>query len=292
MSNNISGWRYYNHAAIPTTAPHEEPDLTPVKDESIWRIDGKKPLFVRYTTNWDCGYDTGWWYVIKDTPFDISTLKTKRRYEITKAMRFFDVKEIINPTEYAEAFAYVQEQAFSAYPLKYRPKFNKNTFINSLNGLYKKIKVGSIKVFAAFYKETSELAGYSYIIVNKKYVDFAVQKTNPAFEKFNVNAALVYGVLEAFKDKLLSGCYICDGARSINHETHFQDYLEKYFGFRKSYCNLNLTYLPLCKLMVALLFPFRNFVEKLGFRIGLFHQISAILKMEEIVRRIPKRGQI
>lgn len=244
MSNKIPSWRYYNHAVIPATAPHEEPDLTPIKDGSIWHIDGKKPLLARYTTNWDCGYDTGWWYVIKDIPFSISALKTKRRYEITKAMRFFDVKEIVNPTDYAEALAYVQEQAFSAYPLKYRPRFNKNAFINSLSGWFEKIRVGSIKVFAAFYKDTSELAGYSYIIVNKKHLNFAVQKTNPAFEKFNVNAALVYGVLEAFKDKLLSGCYICDGARAINHETHFQDYLEKYFGFRKAYCNLNLAYPP------------------------------------------------
>ena len=282
---NVFNWKYYNHAVIPTTAPHEEPDLTPIRDGSIWHIDGKKPLLARYTTNWDCGYDTGWWYVIKDTPFDISALKTKRRYEITKAMRFFDVKEIVNPIEYTEAFAYVQERAFSAYPLKYRPKFNKGAFINSLSDWYEKIIAGSIKVFAAFYKETSELAGYSYIIINNKNIDFAVQKTNPEFEKFNVNAALVNGVLEAFKDKLSDGSYICDGARSINHETHFQDYLEKYFGFRKAYCKLNLVYSSyLCKIVVALLFPFRFFVEKLGSRIGLFHHLSAILKMEEIAR--------
>ena len=287
MSNSIPGWKFYNHAAIPTTAPHEEPDLSPIKDGSIWHIGGKKPLLVRYTTNWDCGYDTGWWYVIKDTPFDISSLKTKRRYEITKAMRFFDVKEMINPTKYAEAFAYVQEQAFSAYPLKYRPKFNKKAFINSLNGWYEKIKTGSIRVFAAFYKETSELVGYNYIIINNKNIDFAVQKTNPVFEKFNVNAALVNGVLEAFKDKLSVGCYICDGARSINHETHFQDYLEKYFGFRKAYCKLNLAFPPRYKFMIAILFQFRFFIEKLGSRIGIFHQIASILKMEEIVR---KRG--
>lgn len=292
MSSSILGWRYYNHAAIPTTAPHEEPDLTPIKDGSIWRIDGKKPLFARYTTNWDCGYDTDWWYVVKDKPFDISALKTKRRYEITKAMRFFDVKEINNPIEYAEALAYVQDQAFSAYPLKYRPKLNKDAFITSLSGWREKIKTGSIKVFAAFYKETTELAGYSYIIVNKKYLDFAIQKTNPCFERYNVNAALVNGILEAFMDSLSKGCYICDGARSINHETHFQDYLEKYFGFRKAYCKLNLAYPPLYKIVINLFFPFRYFIEKIGFRIGLFHQFFAILKMEEIARNVKKRSQI
>lgn len=280
----VFNWRYYNHAAIPTTAPHEEPDLTPIKDGSIWNIEGKKPLFARYTTNWDCGYNTGWWYVIRDTSFDISALKTKRRYEITKGMRFFDVKEIVNPIEYADAFASVQEQAFSAYPLKYRPKFDKDSFVNSLTDWQKKINEGSIKIYAAFYKETSEMAGYSYIVVKKNYLHFAVQKTNPYFEKYNVNAALVNGFLDAFNGMLSKSFYICDGSRSINHETHFQDYLEKYFGFRKVYCKLNIVYSPLCRIMIAILFPFRFLIEQLDSRFGLLHQISAICKMEEIAK--------
>lgn len=36
----IDGWKYYNHAAIPTTAPHEEPDLLPVKNGQVWKIGG------------------------------------------------------------------------------------------------------------------------------------------------------------------------------------------------------------------------------------------------------------
>lgn len=243
MSEPINDWRYYNHTAVSAVPPHRVPNQTPIKDGSIWRLNGKRPLLAKYTTNWDCGYDTNWWYVIKDTPFDISALKTKRRYEITKALRFIDIK-VINPAEYSDALAKVQETAFSAYPVKYRPAFNKDSFIKSLDGWCQEIQDGRLKVFGAFYKETNELVGYSYIIVNKSYLNFAVQKTNPAFEKYNVNAALVNGVLEAFKDKLSKNYYICDGSRAINHETHFQDYLEKYFGFRKAYCRLHLAYPP------------------------------------------------
>ena len=36
----INGWYYYNHAAIPTTAPHEIPDILPITDGSIWKIRG------------------------------------------------------------------------------------------------------------------------------------------------------------------------------------------------------------------------------------------------------------
>ena len=36
----IDGWKYYNHAAIPTTAPHEIPDISPITDASIWKSGG------------------------------------------------------------------------------------------------------------------------------------------------------------------------------------------------------------------------------------------------------------
>ena len=287
MSGSIKDWRYYNHAAVSALPPHMEPDLIPIKDGSIWCLNGKRPLLAKYTTNFDCGFETNWWYVIKDSPFDISALKTKRRYEITKALRFFDVREI-NPVEHSEALAKVQETAFSAYPAKYRPAFNKDSFIKALVGWEQQIREGVLKVFGAFYKETNELVGYSYIIVDKTYLNFAVQKTNPAFEKYNVNAALVNCVLEACNDKLSRDYYVCDGSRAINHETHFQDYLEKYFGFRKAYCRLHLAYPPSCKIMVALLYPFRRIVAMLGRCLGTAHYLSVILKMEEIARGCSK----
>ena len=65
-------WKYYNHAMIPMAAPHEEIDVEPNK--KFWK-DNKKALFARWTSEFDCGYETNWWYVIKDEPFDITTLK-------------------------------------------------------------------------------------------------------------------------------------------------------------------------------------------------------------------------
>ena len=70
------GWKYYNHAAIPVTAPHEEVNLLPIKDGSIWKLRGR-PLLARWTTDWDCGHKTNWWYIIKDEPLDIASLKSK-----------------------------------------------------------------------------------------------------------------------------------------------------------------------------------------------------------------------
>lgn len=245
------GWKYYNHAAIPTTAPYEEPDMTPINNGCIWKIGGSTPLFARWTTEFDCGHETNWWYVIKDTPLDISMLKAKRRYEINKGLNHFDVKPI-NPCDYKEELYAVQVSAFSAYPKKYRPTVEKNRFMTGIDGW------NNYFAFGAFYRETGEMTGYALLMENENWVDFSVLKTKPEYEKYAVNAALCEGVLSHYSQFLSVGGIICDGARSISHETNFQDYLEKYFGFRKAYCRLHIQYNPKIKWLVKLLFPLRK----------------------------------
>ena len=53
----IDGWKYYNHAAIPTNPPHIEPNTQSIKDGSIWKINGS-PLLARWTTEFDCETQT------------------------------------------------------------------------------------------------------------------------------------------------------------------------------------------------------------------------------------------
>ena len=84
------------------------------------------------------------------------------------------------------------------------------------------------------------------------------------------------------REKLNNGSYICDGSRSIVHETAFQDYLEKYFGFRKAFCKLHVSYNPCVRWMVLLLFRFRPVLRKMDC-IGLVHKLNGVLAMQEII---------
>lgn len=273
----IHGWRYYNHAAIPTTAPHVEPDLTPIKDGTIWKMDGS-PLLARWTTDWDCGYETNWWYIIKDNPFDMDELKAKRRYEINKGLRNFEIRKISDPAPYAETIADIVVSAYEEYPVKIRPKIDKTLFAGLVAENWR-----NTDVFGAFSVQDGSLVGYAQLYPSDMYSDFVMMKVIPAYEKQGVNAALVYGVLVGYRERLTGGYYICDGARNVSHETAFQDYLEKYFGFRKAYGRLNVAYAPKCKWIIKCLFPFRNGLKKLD-GIALVHKINSVLKMEEIAR--------
>lgn len=271
----IKGWQYYNHGAIPSTAPHEEPNLLPIENKSIWKIDGGTPLLARWTTDFDCGYETNWWYVIKDKPFDISELKAKRRYEINKGKKNFDVKEI-NPLEYLESLFEITKSAYSGWDKKYRPTVEKDTFYDEVK------RWNWYKVFGVFSNDTDKLCGYALLSKKGKYVGFNVLRVCPEYERLGANAVTVATILELHESFLLNGGYICDGERSISHETAFQDYLEKYFSFRKAYCKLYLQYNPKIKWIIKMLYPFRKVFKRFD-NIGLVHQINSLFKMQNII---------
>ena len=270
----LSGWRYYNHAAIPACAPHRTPDLKPVEDGRIWRIGGGRALLARWTEDWDCGEETNWWYLIKDEPFDPAALKAKRRYEITKGERNFAVC-LIEPEEYASELFRVETAAYSAWPEKYRPQTDEKSYRAQIGSWAERVILG------AFDRESGRLSGYAGLIEGEDSVAFSVLRTDPACEKAGINAALVAGVLRRYGDRLSPAYYISDGERAVRHETAFQDYLEKYFGFRKAYCRLRVRYRPGFGLLVGLLYPFRS---RFRGRTGLGSRIAGVMKMEEIRR--------
>lgn len=266
----IEGWKYYNHAAIPTTAPHEKTNIKPIEDGTIWNMTDGKPLFARYSTDWDCQEETQWWYIIKDTPFDINELKSKRRYEINKGTKNFYVEKI-EAHQYANQICDIAFEAWKNYPSSYRPNVIPQNYIEEIK------KWSDVIVYGAFYKANSELCGYAVIKENKSYLSFIQLKTIPKYEKYGINFAIINQILSDYK--LSKEFYICDGTRNVLHETKFQDFLIKYFGFRKVYCKLNIVYRKPIKILIKTLKPFRKFLNSIG-KIG--KQINAVFLMDDI----------
>jgi len=112
-------WKYYNGAVVPTCAPHEQVDETEINDGTIWKKN-KHAFFARWTSDFDCGYETNWWYIIQDVPFDIENVKSKVRYYIKKGLKSFDCRRI-NPHQYAEDMADITLEDWKTYPKSYRP---------------------------------------------------------------------------------------------------------------------------------------------------------------------------
>ena len=276
-NNQIPGWKYYNHAAIPTTAPHENPDLTPVKDGRIWHIEGKKPLLVRYTTDWDCGYDTGWWYLIKEAPFDINILSSNSRKHIKEAFRKVRVEKI-DPKEYVDALYECYHQAY----LGYKQADNEDSHESFRNRCERSAFLG-MEFWAGFALNSGKLVGYLMLGPHEDWVEIYTSKFHPDYLKLRVSDALYAFVLDYYLNNQKKK-YVSSGSRSINHVTNTQEYKEQHFGYRKCFCHLQLIYRPGFKGFFSLLYVARGVISFLGCYSGLFHRISAILKMEEFSR--------
>ena len=89
---------------------------------------------------------------------------------------------------------------------------------------------------------------------------------------------MVAGIVEWYVHLGRDGSYLCDGARNVSHQTCFQDFLIKYFGFRRAYCKLNIKYRPIVGFAVKLLFPFRSILK--DSHNSKIRMVSSVLKME------------
>ena len=272
-------WLYYNHAFVSALPPHQTPDTSVLHSRRFWRSSGGRALFATWTDGFDCGSETEWWYCICDKPFDMQALKSKRRNVVKNALKYCTV-QIGDPLEHEEALFAAYTEAQRSYAAVNRQEAQREAFHRSMQRL---AADDAVDVYICFIRETNEAAGYAVVKNGDGYCAFQSQKVKPSLEKYQVNAALVHAILSHYADRLGSDFYVCDGARSINHITHFQDYLEKYFGFRKAYCRLHMYYRLPVRLGVRLLYPFRRQINKRENN-RLLHQLSAVLRMEEIRR--------
>lgn len=273
---NIEGWEYYNHAVISACAPHEVPDLSPVENGTIWRIQDGIPLFVRWTTDWDSECKTEWWYVIKDKPFQMEDVKSKTRTKIRKGLKNFECKEI-KAQDYAEEIGNVLMIAQNSYRFSENKKIDMKDVANGIRHW-----AGNIRVWGAFDIE-EKLCAYTTVQDKGNYYKMVGHKSIPEYEKNQVNAALIYIMLEDLAQEISEGKYICNGERTVNHDTKFNDYLEEYFSFRKSYCKLNIRWRWETGFIVKLLYPFRDKLNRFSQNSKWIHSLHSLLLMNAIV---------
>lgn len=274
---SVEGWKYYNHAMIPDCAPHEEADISPVRSGEIWQNcrGGGYPLFARWTTDWDCGCETNWWYIVRSGRYDIDQLSKSARKHIRQAQKKCIVREI-NDEE-------VQE-LYNCYKAAYKRYSNADNFsdFESIKNAFINRNHDSRKYYGAYEIDTNHLVGFFICTIYTDYIEINTSKFDAEYMNLRPSDALHHYVLEQWLNNPKIK-YICSGSRSINHETNVQEYKITTFGFRKAYCKLHIEYNPRIKWAIPLLYPMRKTLLKFD-GIGLIHQINAVLKMEEIVR--------
>ena len=273
-------WEYYNHALVPTLPPHIDPDISWMKDSDRWKeyAGGKMPLFARWVSNFDCTEETEWWCIIKDTPFDIMSLKSNRRSLITRGLKRVDVKVII-PADYAEQMLNILVKEWKYYDDSYEEGNDRQKLTDDFKKLTMK-NLGNAEYLGAFLKDTDTMIGYAIYNLFDDWIEYSVVKTDPEYLNTQVNAALAYFGVERYMRPGIK--YIHGGWRTMIHESNYQEYLMKNFGFRKAYCKLHIQYRPLMQIAVNVLYPLRGMIKKVKNK--WIYTVWCALQQEEIRR--------
>lgn len=277
------GWHCYQHCYIRTdyeTPVENTPSFSQIEKEyciehGLEKSD-QKAFFAQYITEFDVAEPTEWWFTIKDDEYDLSKLKSKKRYEITKANKFCSAEEI-NPLDCIEELFDCFKESFTAYPERYKPKeINFEDFSKYIQNLH---QFDENEFYVTRFIETNKIIGFLIINHKAQFIGLTQQKTNPFYEKYNSNASLIDFVLTKYNEQLKTGnCIFTNGSRSIKHETNFNAYLEKYFGFRKAYAKLRVVYKFPFGIIVKLLKPFRKLFEHT--ENPFLYNLYCVLKME------------
>ena len=177
----------------------------------------------------------------------------------------------------------VLEAAHAAYPAKYRPQTTYESFSKEY------IHQGGVEWVVAFCNNEQDalygkICGYTITKRQENVVTLVEQKSIPEMQRNGLNAALIDFILLENNTLISERGYIIDGERSVFHQTNFQNYLEKYFGFRKAYCRLHIHPRPGYGICLRMLYPFRSLLKKWD-RNALLHKINALILMQDYARK-------
>ena len=238
-------WNQYQGALIPVLPPHIPMDVS--EEECTELISKFKPYFVRWTTQWDCDGETGFWYVIKDHREDFSEYSSKIRNTIRKGINLFEAR-IISSEFLKEAGYEVYCRAFGRYQTSQKP-MQKADFLFQIEQIF---DIGEWEFWGVFEKSSGNFAGYSMNWIYNQSCEYKTIKTDPAYLKDSSNYLLIHEMNKHYlNDRQF--LYVNDGSRSLLHESNIQGFLESKFNFRKAYCQLHIQYHPLLSLGVKLL---------------------------------------
>lgn len=267
----LTGWKYYNHALVPTCAPHDEPRIEILHTvDNVWQNRGGVIFLIRYTTDFDCEEQTGFWYVIKDTFGGMEELTSNTRRKVRKALKSYDI-HIITPEEFRRIALKIYNGALSNYKVKASTVTQEHIDAMSF--------APQQEYWGVYVKGTDEAVAVARNVVTDECCDYGTLKCLP--EALHNATYPYYGLIHEMNRYYLQEKglrYVCDGARSITEHSNVQPFLIDTFHFRKAYCRLHIVYRRWMKPIINILYPFRKHLPL---------NVRSLLNMEAM-----KRGEM
>lgn len=266
-------WKYYHGALVPETAPHMQIELTKKEEKELLNM--SKAYFLRYISDWEKKEQSQFWYVIKDNFGGMEELSSNTRSKVRRGLKQCMVKKVSKEIIANEGYD-VYHHAFDNYNTYMKPT-NRETFKKDI------LNLSACDFWAVYKNDEDKMIAYSQNFIEDNSVNYATIKFHPSYLKLYSSYALFYEMNRYYLEEK-HFLYVNDGARSISHDTNIQDFLIQKFKFRKAYCKLHVAYRWDIGLIVNILYPLRNIMDKVKINNKILNKILVLLRQEEIRR--------
>lgn len=257
----MTNYHLYRKAWRFSGAPHEESKLSQADCKALLRQGG---LLIRNTYNFDCQYETKFWYVIKDHLEGFEELSPRVRNKIRHAYHRFEFR-LIDQVLLRETGYPIIAETYANYAVSDRT-INETVFKTYLEGC-------PFDYWGVFDKESSVLVGFCCV---RRWKDCCEYDLSGIMTRYKHDGSYpYYGLYQVMNEYYLGEQgfrYVSDGSRSITEHSNIHDFLIQNFNFRKAYCHLQVQYNWWMKIAVKLLYPFRRIITN--------RRVKAILNME------------
>lgn len=265
-------WRKVHGTLVPLSMPHVESALTTTDARRLLQRHGA--LLIRWESEFDCGYETAWWHVVKSSPEDFAALSRNTRDKVKRGLKRFSV----NPADRSEILEEgydVYSRAFARYET-FEPILSREMFNEAISTLPAETEFWIVRD-----RRTQEMVAFSENFRHDRACFYLSIWFCPVAIKAYAGYLLIHEMNKHYlnDEKLL---YVSDGARNISHRTGIHDFLISKFGFRRAYAKLHIVYSPWLALAVRVLYPVRAMFAKA--ESGSLRKIAILLAQESIRR--------
>lgn len=253
----------------------------PVKEKADLTTDQAKELLKKLggrLVRWNEGDfefsgNPEWYTLICRNFISLDDVKSKLRNEIRKGISNCGVKQV--DAEYISNYGYeVYSKAYGRYRNNRQNIVDREAFSREMIS-YSNYQ--DLMQFWGVYYGNKLIAYSSNYIFYPTEVLYTSIKIDPEWLHMNPSYALIYTMNKYYlSDNGFE--YANDGYRTLLHETNFQSFLIKNFGFIKAGLQLKVHYKPIYSLIINGLYPVRKIAGKVDPR------LEAVLKLEKIRR--------
>lgn len=261
----MDNWREYQGVLVPNLPPHVEVNTKDINS----LVKQRRVYLARWTSNFDQIKKSRFWFVICDQKLELEDYSKNTRSKIRRGVKNCEVK-MITKEELIDYGYSCYSKAFNRYNTKVL--LSRNHFKKQL------LELNSEWEFWGVYID-NKLVGYSQNRILMNCCDYSIIKFDSDYLKSYTSYALFYHMNNYYLNKK-NLKYVNDGSRSISHQTNIQNFLIQKFHFRKAYCRLHVVYPPLIRLLIWVVYPFRDILIHFNF----LKKINVLLLQENIRR--------